>query len=886
MAAIRQTVGECSIPKYPITRSALKTPRRKTVALSTAALGAAALVTSAFDSRAAAQNTTLFTTTSDFTGWVLDDAGRVNSVAPTTAYDFDLSTTNGAGNSSNPGGASTAGALSIDTTGKAVGGYGNIVETPDLSNNQTFLSAFDPGATAGAGTVAFSGNLSVTYTVPAFAGSNVYYQLGIGLHYTGNGEFGGGGPFFAPNANITNDGTVDGSATFTEVIPYTINKANAGAFAIQFLLNAGVFGSGVHGVDDVATQPIFIDALSVPSPVILPPNNATWAAAAGGSWETATNWVASASPNNAQSNATFDTDGGTITTTPTVTLAGPKFINNLTFNNPAGYVITGNNVTVSGAFSSLSGTNTLSSMTLPSSATMSVSAGSVVNVGSFTHDQYSNIIFAGGGTINLAAITDPQGNAEFHGDGTTVNFTGTVPATNSWFYDMTLPNANDVLNLGSNNSWNNNSMGGLGTVILGTGTTLDTAQYGGFYFGGALSGSGTVVLGSLAASSNNTTYTGTFAGTSPNFSGAINVTFLQNLGVANGATLGNASVTNTITLDSGSLEAIGAVVVNGTAATPAPAIVTLAQNITIEDTLAIANNVTTIDTESDIGYNNNTATLPVGNTLTLSGQISGPNTLMKTGMGTLILAHSNSYTGPTDVTQGTLVAGATGALPANSALSITNSSVVQLATGSGGQTLSSLSIDGTSKLDVGNNHLFVHYGANADPIASIAALLSSGYAGGTWNGASGIVSNAAAANHLSYGLGYADSADAGNPAGLSSGTIEVAYTLLGDANLDYAVNGVDFGILAANFNKGVTGWDKGDFNYDNAVNGVDFGFLAANFNKGASGVAIGGGPLSDPALVAFAEANGLMADVPEPVSIGLLSLGTVGMLVRRRRAVK
>jgi hypothetical protein len=88
-------------------------------------------------------------------------------------------------------------------------------------------------------------------------------------------------------------------------------------------------------------------------------------------------------------------------------------------------------------------------------------------------------------------------------------------------------------------------------------------------------------------------------------------------------------------------------------------------------------------------------------------------------------------------------------------------------------------------------------------------------------------------------LGYADSADAGNPANLSSGTIEMKYTLLGDANLDGVVNAVDFGILAANFNKGVTGWDKGDFNYDNVVSAVDFGELAANFNKGATGTSIG-----------------------------------------------
>ena len=43
------------------------------------------------------------------------------------------------------------------------------------------------------------------------------------------------------------------------------------------------------------------------------------------------------------------------------------------------------------------------------------------------------------------------------------------------------------------------------------------------------------------------------------------------------------------------------------------------------------------------------------------------------------------------------------------------------------------------------------------------------------------------------------------------------YTLLGDANLDGAVNGSDFAILATNFNKAVSGWDAGDFNYDGAT---------------------------------------------------------------------
>jgi hypothetical protein len=70
---------------------------------------------------------------------------------------------------------------------------------------------------------------------------------------------------------------------------------------------------------------------------------------------------------------------------------------------------------------------------------------------------------------------------------------------------------------------------------------------------------------------------------------------------------------------------------------------------------------------------------------------------------------------------------------------------------------------------------------------------------------------------------------------------------------------------------------QGDFDYNNVVNGIDFGALAAKFNKGAASA-------SDlRALEAFAQANGLMADVPEPVSTGLAVCCGVGLLARRRR---
>ena len=79
------------------------------------------------------------------------------------------------------------------------------------------------------------------------------------------------------------------------------------------------------------------------------------------------------------------------------------------------------------------------------------------------------------------------------------------------------------------------------------------------------------------------------------------------------------------------------------------------------------------------------------------------------------------------------------------------------------------------------------------------------------------------------------------------------------------------------------GWDQGDFNYDNVVSAIDFGDLAANFNKGASGASIGAPAWADPAILAFATANGLLADVPEPTVGALATMAAVGFLLRRSR---
>jgi hypothetical protein len=291
---------------------------------------------------------------------------------------------------------------------------------------------------------------------------------------------------------------------------------------------------------------------------------------------------------------------------------------------------------------------------------------------------------------------------------------------------------------------------------------------------------------------------------------------------------------------------------------------------------AVTNSVGGAIQLSGIEYNNffgavaNSGTffIDAGSTASVYAAYSGSGSLVDNGS---LYLSSNSSTGKITGT-GVLTIGQTAA-PA----------VLQLAASSGASTIGTLSVAGSSKLDIANNQMFITYGNGPDPIASIAAMIASGYAGGAWNG-SGIISSSAQSNSGSYGIGYADSADPGNPANLPSGTIEIMYTLLGDANLDGKVNGIDFNLMATNFNQAVTdGWDKGDFNYDGKVNGSDFVLLADNFNQFASQSDVSAADLL--ALDSFATTNGInLTNVPEPASAGMMLVAGLGILRRRLRA--
>ncbi|MGD0463962.1 MAG: PEP-CTERM sorting domain-containing protein [Tepidisphaeraceae bacterium] len=255
--------------------------------------------------------------------------------------------------------------------------------------------------------------------------------------------------------------------------------------------------------------------------------------------------------------------------------------------------------------------------------------------------------------------------------------------------------------------------------------------------------------------------------------------------------------------------------------------------------------------------------------------VLGQATLSVTGHlannGNILVNSTNDEIHPATLTLTTPITG-------SGALSVLPLGSVVFAMNAGGSSQTTINITGSGQIDLGNNHFIINYGASPDPVATIRSYLVTGYNGGPWNGPG--INSSAANSH--YGLGYADGKD-GIVSGLSSGQIEIKYTLYGDANLDGVVNGADFTILATNLGKSVSGWDQGDFLYTGTVTGGDFTALVANLGKTASGADVVLPASIYAAVDAFAAANGLMADVPEPATGSVLLIGGGGALMGRRR---
>ena len=284
----------------------------------------------------------------------------------------------------------------------------------------------------------------------------------------------------------------------------------------------------------------------------------------------------------------------------------------------------------------------------------------------------------------------------------------------------------------------------------------------------------------------------------------------------------------------------------------------------------------TITSELDIGY-------VAGSTgsYTLSG-------------GSLSLPAGNVFVGGTNGGNGgaggmgNLTISNTGQLSVAGTMTVYNSGSVNI---NGGSTsVGSVSITGNGIVNM-NASLAINFGSPAsDPVSTIVGYLQSGYHGGAWTGAAGIISTSAAASGRTTTLGYLDgNIDTTDRTQVAPNQILVKYTLVGDANLDGIVNFTDFAVVLKYFAQPGTDWAEGNFAYAAnspsiaSTNFTDFADVLKNFLQpfpgGGAGETLGGA--AQP-LTTTVQVVPTTPAVPEPSGLSLLTAGAVGLLRRRK----
>jgi len=250
--------------------------------------------------------------------------------------------------------------------------------------------------------------------------------------------------------------------------------------------------------------------------------------------------------------------------------------------------------------------------------------------------------------------------------------------------------------------------------------------------------------------------------------------------------------------------------------------------------------------------------------------LSGGTPVQKTGPGTLVLDQANTLTGATTVSQGTLELATADAL-SDSILLVDTGGTLTV----GPQVtavVSGVSINGL--VDVGLGGLTIMAGQTAqDLVADIVA----GRNDGTWDGATGITSSAAAAQN-ERAVGWLDNGD---------GSFTVGFAAAGDLDMNGLVDLDDVIAFVGGglYDTGLAAtWANGDYDYNGIVDLDDvIAFVSGGlYDAGPYNAAEGGMSLmafggDDPGLM-----NGGFAAVPEPSTWMLLMLGATSLVARRR----
>jgi fibronectin-binding autotransporter adhesin len=433
-----------------------------------------------------------------------------------------------------------------------------------------------------------------------------------------------------------------------------------------------------------------------------------------------------------------------------------------------------------------------------------------------------------------------------------------------------------------------NSSGGTSTILIPGGYTTNASQI--VAMPGVFTGNGELIktgIANLELTNSSTNYSGgtlvTQGGLIGTVSGAFgsgNLTISPNL--STGAITDNVTVTS-----NGSIGSASIVTINSEAGDSGFGIATLNLNGSTPTIGSLAGNGVVV-------LNNAMGTsLTTGATgTTFSGSIqngTAPGSLTLAGTGSFTLSGSNSYAGGTNVSHGTLILASANALPLNSSLIVGTGAQLTINLSTGTILVPQLSaLNNSGTIDIANNGMIIHNGA----IGTVSAQVAQAFNGGTWNGNSSSgasITSSAAQNDTTHltAVGVATGLTSFEGQSVATTDVLLKYTYYGDANLDGKVDGSDYSLIdnsyeteateSTPFSSPISGWYNGDFNYDGVVDGSDYTLIDNAFNSQ-------GTQLSAQIATPTAEiAPGGGASVPEPASMGLLALGAIGLLGRRKK---
>ena len=772
---------------------------------------------------------------------------------------------------------------------------GNAARTVQVDNGAAAIDATLSGLISGAGgglTKTGAGTLMLavanTYTgTTTVSGGTLLYNAND-MIYTGAVTVNGAGAVLAMGASSDTVGAVTltagditGSGTLTSTGAFTMNNAAAASVSVV-LAGSGALNKSAAGVLTLTGNNTYTGLTTVSAGTLtLSGNNI---AATGGVTLTA---------------GTLNVNSATALGTGTVILTAG------TLDNTSGSAKTltpANPVTLNGnfAFSTAAGT---------ANNNLTFGAGAVTNAGSRTitlNGTGTTLAFGGVMTNTLAGIQT-----------TTVNGAGNTLVLGGYALSNSATNYVDVIN-GTGNvtisgAVTNGASTASGLTYSGTGTLtlagantykgLTTVSAGTLTLSGdntAATGGVTLTAGTLNVNSPTALGTGTViltAGTLNNTSGSAktltpanpvtlngNFAFSTAAGTANNnLTFGAGAVTNagsrTITLNgTGTTLAFGGVMTN-TLAGVQTTTVNGPGNTLVLGGYALSNSATNyIDVIAGTG--NVTITGPVtnGGTATASG-------LTMTGAGTLTLSGTNSYTGATTVSAGKLLVN--GSLAAGSAVSVASGATlggigtiggaVSVATGgilAPGASAGPLS---TGPVTMAANSIYQwEIGSSAaDKVVVTGNLtLTAG-----WKLSLASYGGAVPANYVMYDLFTYTGSFGGSivanviakPADWpdfkirqdttpGAGRVYLMFGQPGDTNNDGVVDAADYITVKKNFGKALLGAVNGDFNDSGQVDWADLAILMKNFGAGAGAPGV----------------------TPEPATLGLLAIGALALLRRRR----